>query len=146
MLDGDKYTVALMKEGIRPFRISSNVGEAIPIPWTASGRLLVSHMSDREILDFIPPADFKLPSGGRLSTKEFLSQVHDARAAGYFTFASQVDSFTQCFAAPVLQHGDVCIATLCLVAPKEDGLRHRESYVRTLTREARDLSQRLRIG
>jgi len=146
MLDGNKYTVALMKEGIRPFRISSNVGEAIPIPWTASGRLLVSHMSDREILDFIPSADFKLPNGSRLATREFLRQVHDARAAGYFTFASQVDSFTQCFAAPVLEQGETCIATLCLVAPKEDGLRNREAYVRCLTREARDLSQRLRAG
>ena len=63
MLDGNKYTVALMKEGIRPFRISSNVGEALPIPWTASGRLLVSHMTDQQIRDFIPAEDFILPNG-----------------------------------------------------------------------------------
>ena len=59
MLDGNKYTVVMMKEGIRPFRISSDVGEPVPLPWTASGRLLVSHMSDAEILDFIPDAGFR---------------------------------------------------------------------------------------
>ena len=146
MLDGNKYTVALMKEGIRPFRISSNVGEALPIPWTASGRLLVSHLSDPQILDFIPPEDFELPDGSWLAPDEFIRQARAAKAAGYFTFGSQVDSFTQCFAAPVYQEGDVCIATLCIVAPKEDGLRNQESYLQSLTGVARDLTRRLRTG
>ena len=68
MLDGEKYTVAMMKEGARPFRISSDVGERIPIPWTASGRLLVSHMSDAEIIAFIPQ--------GRLHPAERLGARH----------------------------------------------------------------------
>ena len=144
MLDGNKYTVALMKEGIRPFRISSNVGEALPIPWTASGRLLVSHMTDEEIKNFIPAEDFKLPNGTWLAPAEFIRQVREAKKAGYFTFGSQVDSFTQCFAAPVYQDDVVCIATLCLVAPKEDGARNEQAYLETLTRVANELSQRLR--
>ena len=144
MLDGNKYTVALMKEGIRPFRISSNVGEALPIPWTASGRLLVSHLTDEEIMKLIPANDFKLPNGTWLAPDVFIRQVRDARSAGYFTFGSQVDTFTHCFAAPVYQDGVVCIATLCLVAPKEDGERNRQAYVEILTRLANELSQRLR--
>ena len=39
MLDGNKYTVAQMVEGARPFRISSDVGEPVPIPWTAADRV-----------------------------------------------------------------------------------------------------------
>src|SRR5690242_6938799 len=66
MLDGNKYTVAMMREGVRPFRISSDVGEPIPIPWTASGRLLLAHMNDAEILSFIPEGDFVLPNRSRL--------------------------------------------------------------------------------
>ena len=42
MLDGSKYVVAMMREGERPFNISSDLGKPIPLPWTASGRLLVS--------------------------------------------------------------------------------------------------------
>ncbi len=146
MLDGNKYTVALMKEGLRPFRISTNVGEALPIPWTASGRLLVSHLSDQQILDFIPAADFQLPDGSWLAPEEFIRQAREAKAAGYFTFGSIVDSFTQCFAAPVYQQGDVCIATLCLVAPKEDGLRNQAEYLASLTTVAKELTQRLRMA
>ena len=143
LLEGNKYTVALMKEGIRPFRISSNVGEPVPLPWTASGRLLVSHMSDAEILGFIPPEDFTLPNGTRLDSAEFLAQVHEAAAVGYFTFNSAVESFTHCFAVPVYRAGKACVATLCLVTPKEDGLRNHAHYLASLRRAAQDLSARL---
>eukprot|EP01031_Cornospumella_fuschlensis_P052582 gene52582-64264_t len=50
LLNGRKYTVALMREGERHFRISSDIGENAPIPWTASGRLLLGHLSDPQIL------------------------------------------------------------------------------------------------
>lgn len=146
MLDGNKYTVALMTEGIRPFRISSNVGEPLPIPWTASGRLLVAHMSDQEILAFIPPEDFRLPKGEWLDSQAFIDQVRQAGVAGYCTFGSIVDSFTQCFAAPINEKGGKCIATLCIVAPKDDGLRNQEEYLRSLTGVAHDLTQRLDIN
>jgi DNA-binding IclR family transcriptional regulator len=144
MLDGDKYTVAMMHEGRRPFRISSDVGEPVPIPWTASGRLLVSHMSDAEILAFIPPADFDLPRGGRLDPATFLAEVHGAREAGFFSFDSIADSFTHCFAAPVRQDDGTCVATLCLIAPREDGIRHHARYRAALVAAAADLSEKLR--
>lgn len=143
MLDGDKYTVAMMHEGRRPFRISSDVGEPVPIPWTASGRLLVSHMSDAEILDFIPPADFVLPAGGRLDPARFLAEVRDARAAGLFTFDSIADNFTHCFAAPVYQDGRVCVATLCLIAPREDAARNYAEYCDALRNAAAELTEKL---
>jgi DNA-binding IclR family transcriptional regulator len=143
MLDGRKYTVAMMKEGARPFRISSDIGEPIAIPWTASGRLLVSHMSDDEILAFVPPADFVLPDGSTLDSPTFLEQVHMARADGFFSFDSIADNFTHCFSAPVFQGGDVCVATLCLVAPRDDAVRNYESYRATLIEEAQALSGKL---
>ncbi|QUE84470.1 IclR family transcriptional regulator [Rhizobium rhizogenes] len=143
MLEGNKYTVAMMREGIRPFRISSNVGELVSIPWTASGRLLVSHLSDAEILDFIPPEDFVLPNGKQLDPSRFIGEVRQASIDGYFTFNSEVENFTHCFAAPIKQEDGRCIATLCLVAPKEDGLRNRESYLDSLLRAVSEISERL---
>jgi DNA-binding IclR family transcriptional regulator len=143
MLEGNKYTVTLMKEGIRPFRISSNVGEPVPLPWTASGRLLLSHLMDEEILGFIPAEDFTLPDGKKLDPAHFLEQVHEAAEAGYFTFNSTVDTFTHCFAVPVYRTGKECVATLCLVTPKEDGLKNHAHYLTSLQRVAQDLSARL---
>lgn len=143
MLDGDKYTVAMMREGVRPFRISADVGERIPITWTASGRLLVSHMSDREILAFIPEEDFILPNGSALAPSAFLADVARARAARFYSFDSLADNFTHCFAAPVYQEGESCVATLCLIAPREDAARNYEKYRAALTASARDFSDKL---
>ncbi|UUP18680.1 IclR family transcriptional regulator [Nitratireductor thuwali] len=140
MLDGNKYTVVRMKEGARPFRISSDTGQSVPIPWTASGRLLVGHMSDQEILDFIPAEDFQLPDGGWLDPADFLQQVRDATARGDFTFNSIVDSFTHCFAVPVTDAERKCVATLCLVAPREDGVANKQTYLQYLKEAARVLS------
>lgn len=143
LLEGNKYTVAMMREGIRPFRISSNVGELVPIPWTASGRLLVTHLTDAEIADLIPDTDFTLPSGRRLEPDAFISEVREAAADGYFTFNSEVENFTHCFAVPVHQADGACIATLCLVTPREDGLRNRASYLDSLLRAAGEISEKL---
>lgn len=140
MLDGNKYTVVRMREGARPFRISSDVGQSVPIPWTASGRLLVAHLSDQEIVDFIPAEDFQLPNGEWLDPKTFIAEARQADRDGAFTFDSIVDSFTHCFAVPVKEESGQTIATLCLVAPRDDGLRNREPYLACLKSAARLLS------
>jgi DNA-binding IclR family transcriptional regulator len=142
MLDRDKYTVAMMREGARPFRISSDVGERIPIPWTASGRLLVSHLSDEQILSFIPKEDFVLPSGVRLDPKAFLAEVHKAREDRFFSFDTLADNFTHCFAAPIYQGRGICVATLCLIAPREDAARNYARYRDVLSAAARSLSEK----
>jgi DNA-binding IclR family transcriptional regulator len=143
MLDGNRYTVAMMREGIRPFRISSDVGEPVPIPWTASGRLLLSHLSDTEILAFIPEDDFILPNGKRLPPAAFLDEVHKAREARFFSFDTLADNFTHCFAAPILDDGSVCVATLCLIAPREDAAKNYARYRAVLTACAEELSEKI---
>jgi DNA-binding IclR family transcriptional regulator len=143
MLDGNKYAVAMMREGARPFRISYDVGEPVPIPWTASGRLLVNHMSRDEVLAFIPKEDFKLPSGRWLDPGRFLDEVDQARTDGYFTFDSEADTFTHCFAVPVYQPDGTCMATMCLVAPREDAKANYRPYLDALREAAASLSHRM---
>ncbi len=143
MLEGDKYTVVMMNEGARHFRISADVGELVPIPWTASGRLLVSHLSDAEILALIPPEDFLLPDGVRLSSKSFIAQVRKATDAGFFSFDSIADNFTHCFAAPIHDERHHCVATLCLIAPRIDGTRNFERYKAELMQQAALLTDKL---
>lgn len=139
MLDGNKYTVVRLREGARPFRISTDQGKRVPIPWTASGRLLVAHLTDAEIMALIPDADFTLPTGERLPPEEFLAQVRQAERDGYFSFESIVDSFTRCFAVPVHDAERRVAATLCLVAPRSDGLANHAAYVAALQRAAQSL-------
>lgn len=140
MLDGDKYTVALQVEGDRPFRISGDIGDRTPIPWTASGRLLVGDMSDEEIVDLIPPEDFTLPNGKRMDVGNYIAEVRQAHNAGFFSFDSIVDNFTHCFAVPVCDGKGGCIATVCIVAPKDDAAQNYDTYKALLIKAGEELS------
>lgn len=142
LLNGRKYTVALMKEGARHFRISSDVGEDAPIPWTASGRLLLGHLSDEQILALVDADDFILPNGERLPEGDFIAQVRAASAEGFFSFDSVADTFTHCFAAPVRDSQGVCVATLCIVAPRGDARAHYNDYRHVLIDCANRLARR----
>ena len=143
LLNGRKYTVALMKEGERHFRISSDIGENAPIPWTASGRLLLSHLSDQAIVDLIDPDDFILPDGERLPLQTFLGEIRRAGEEGFFSFDSVADTFTHCFAAPVKDERGICIATLCIVAPRADAQKNYSEYRRVLIDSANGLARRI---
>ena len=62
-LRGNKYVVVDVRDGSGVFKITTDIGVEVPIPWTASGRLLLDHMSASEILQFVPEEDFRLPDG-----------------------------------------------------------------------------------
>ncbi|PHR86970.1 MAG: IclR family transcriptional regulator [Blastopirellula sp.] len=143
MLDGNKYTVAMMNEGNRQFRISADVGKKIPIPWTASGRLLLGHMSNIEINEFIPNEDFILPDGSRLDKSKFADSAHQALAEGFYSFDSLSDTYTHCFAVPVFDRSKICVGTLCLIAPKEDAKANFSKYRDVLIHSASKLSAKL---
>ena len=143
LLNGRKYTVALMKEGRRHFRISSDIGESAPLPWTASGRLLLGHLSDQEITALIAPGDFVLPGGEHLPPDRFIEEVRQACSEGFFSFDSIADTFTHCFAAPVTDSRGLCVATLCIVAPREDAKTHYREYRQALIDSANGLARRI---
>lgn len=138
--EGNQYIVIRMQEGIRPFRISLDVGRPAPLPWTASGRVLVRDMSDETILKTIPPEDFCLPDGAWLDPQDFLAEVRQARQDRGFVFDSIVDSFTRCFAVPVSGRSGTIAGAICLVAPREDGLNNAQRYFDSLHRAAARLS------
>lgn len=115
VLHDRKYTIAYMSTGQRPFRISSEVGMQIPVPWTASGRLLLADFSDDEIRAMIPPEDLHPPRGKAMTIDEFVAAVAVARQENSCITSGLIDPYTHCIAAPIRdQHGRVN-ATLCFV-------------------------------
>ncbi|WP_282607872.1 IclR family transcriptional regulator [Pelagibius sp. Alg239-R121] len=145
MIDGNKYTVVMMNEGSRQFRISADVGERIPIPWTASGRLLLGHMTDTEILEFVPDEDFVLPDGTHLDKSDYITSIRAAHAEGFFSFDSVADTYTHCFAAPINESNGHCVATVCLIAPKQDAQSNFPMYRDVLIQAAKDLTSELKL-
>lgn len=116
-LQNGRYTILHMCSGSRPFRISSAVGVQIPIPWTASGRLLLADHTPDEISRLVLPDDLILPDGRTIDFDEFVASIARARADGYCLSKGLVDAYTQCLAAPIFGASGKVEATICLVLP-----------------------------
>ena len=138
-LRGNKYVVLDARDGTGLFRITSDIGVDVPIPWTASGRLLLDHMTPDEILNFVPPEDFRLPDGRMLDPAEFLADVARSRAEGMTTTIGLADRFTCCLAVPLRNAAGVATATLCFVLPHDTAPARREELLRRLIAEAETL-------
>jgi len=143
MLEGNKYTIVLMNTGRQNLELFSEVGKPTPIPWTASGRLLLSHMTDEQILSYIPDEDFSLPNGAMLNQSEFISAMREARDEGFYSKISEANSETRCFAAPIYDRDEQCVATLCMTTSLQDARDNFHTYRRELTVSASNLTAKL---
>ncbi|TIN20423.1 MAG: IclR family transcriptional regulator [Mesorhizobium sp.] len=139
-LRGNKYVVLDCRDSPGPFRISSAVGVEVPIPWTASGRLLVGHMQETELKDFIPAADYELPDGRVIAPDEFFADVDLARRQGFSETSALADRFTWCMAAPIRDSHGAINTTLCFVLPVDTPEPRRNQLLELLRECARALS------
>jgi len=144
MLLGNKYTVAHMQPGSRLFRISSETGVLVPIPWTASGRVLLGDMTEEQVLAFIPPEDFRLPNGNLIPIPRFMSDIQTAHRQGHAITSALADEFTCCVAVPILdQATDQPIATICFVLPVNTPEKRRDELVELLKASSHAISMKL---
>ena len=141
-LRGQKYVVVDTRDGAGLFRISTDVGVEVPIPWTASGRLLLDHMNAERIRAFIPSEDYRLPDGRLLDVEEFILDVARAREEGRCETTALSDPFTTCLAAPIRDRRGVAIATLCFVIPADSAERRKRELLDRLVEAATELSDR----
>jgi DNA-binding IclR family transcriptional regulator len=117
MLNRNRQAIIHTHSGTRPMRISSEVGSQIPIPWTASGRLLLSHLTPEEIRDLIEPEDLVLPDRRVIDIDDFAAQCIAARGQSIVVTRGLINSFSQCLAAPILGVNGQVQATICFVLP-----------------------------
>jgi DNA-binding IclR family transcriptional regulator len=103
--------------GSRPLRISSEIGSQIPIPWTASGRLMLSHMSLAEIKSILGEEDRTMPNGAPIDIEAFAAECHASKNRPLAMTVGMINSFTQCLAAPITNHDGLIEATICFVLP-----------------------------
>ncbi|WP_266019367.1 IclR family transcriptional regulator [Brucella intermedia] len=103
--------------GSRPLRISSEAGSEIPLPWTASGRILLSSWSENDINELLEANDFILPDRRSIDPDTFVAECHAARSMSTFKTVGLINSFSQCIAAPITDASGTPEATICLVLP-----------------------------
>jgi DNA-binding IclR family transcriptional regulator len=126
--------------GARPMGISSEVGAQIPIPWTASGRLLLAHLSDVEIRRLITPEDLVLPDGRKVTVEDFIADCRLAGGRKIVVTTGLISSFSQCLAAPIVGVRGIVEATICLVIPIDIGVERRAELEGQLAKAGQRLS------
>ena len=141
-LRGKKYVVVDVRDGSGVFRITTDVGVEVPIPWTASGRLLLDHMSASEILKFVPEEDFRLPDGRVVDRETFVADIARARIDGHCMTNGLSDRFTCCLAAPIRDRRGIAVATLCFIVPIDTADQRKRDLLGLLVTAAGELSDR----
>jgi DNA-binding IclR family transcriptional regulator len=145
-LRGAKYVVLDSRNGRGLFRITGEVGVPVPLPWTASGRLLLDHLTPQQILDLIPPEDYVLPSGRTVERAAFLDDVARARADGFCITNGLSDHFACCLAAPIRDADARAVATLCFVTSVHASEARRRELMAMLIDGAERLAASARGG
>jgi len=140
MLQSGRYTIVHSSPGTRPFRISSATGLQIPLPWTASGRLLLAGSDRADIEGMVSEDDLVLPDGRRLKLDDFIADIATARSTGYCVTSGLVDAYTKCLAAPVFSVAGKVEATMCLVVPIDTSKEKTGELITLLRERARKLS------
>ena len=140
---GNKYAVVAMQNSARLFRIGSDIGVLVPIPWTASGRLFVAHMTLDELTAFIPPEDFRMQDGRVVDPRKFLAEAKAARDRGICIIGGLVDEYATCVSAPVVvDPGGKCVASICFIVSSSLGRDRMQELTRLLIESARKLSRK----
>ncbi|MFK3666013.1 MULTISPECIES: IclR family transcriptional regulator [Brucella/Ochrobactrum group] len=112
-----KQVIIHARPGSRPLRISSEVGSQIPIPWTASGRLMLSDLSGEEIETVLGPEDRLQPNGHAVDIAAFIVECHAHRKQQLARTVGAINNFTQCLASPLVNARGEVEATICFVLP-----------------------------
>ncbi|EIW9274953.1 IclR family transcriptional regulator [Klebsiella variicola] len=141
MLEGDKYTVVLSESNTHPFKITSDIGVRVPIPWTATGRLLLSNWSDSAILALIPKEDYRLANGKILDKQAFLEDIHRSGQQGYCLTEGLSESFTCCMAAPICSRSGQAVAAICFMVSRDTPEERRQMLLKELIDSGHKLSE-----
>lgn len=135
-----KQVIVHARPGSRPLRISSEIGSQIPLPWTASGRLMLSHMSLAEIDSILGPEDRAMPDGSPVDIGKFAAECQASRNLPLVKTVGMINNFTQCLAAPVTNAYGLVEATICFVLPIDVPAEKKSALEARLAKASGELS------
>jgi len=120
MRDESMMVVIAMADGEGHFRVTSDVGTRVPLNWTASGRLLLGHLPDRERLaafrKCVKPSQTGIAETDPQSLSEQSRKDFQARLAIQM---GNSEYSVACIAAPIRDETGSCALTMSIVLPEQ---------------------------
>jgi DNA-binding IclR family transcriptional regulator len=129
--------VMAMADGPGHFRVASTVGSRVPLNWTASGRLLLGHLPDKERLEIFRHAAKGSPTGRADTNPEALSKASATALRERLSIQINESDFSvACIASPICQPSGECVATISIVLPEHRVVQDRDRYTNAVRRAA----------
>jgi DNA-binding IclR family transcriptional regulator len=127
--DGDHMVVLAMADGPGHFRVTSRIGTRVPLNWTASGRLLVGHLPEKERLAVFRKAARASPTGQAETDAVVLNRASAAAIQERVSVQINESDFSvACVASPVCDPSGACVATISIVLPEHKITQSRDRY------------------
>lgn len=128
VLDGCESVFVAKQETSHPVRLVTAVGSRLPAFASASGRVMLADLPEREIAAMYKGSELVTPTGRRLrGISELLTILRDARRRGYAENVDETALGLRCLAVPVGPPGRVAGAiTLCVPSGRMNAARKRE--------------------
>jgi DNA-binding IclR family transcriptional regulator len=117
--DGNDMVVLAMEEGPVQFQVAARIGTRSPLNWTASGRLLVGHLSPAERLATFTAGARPSPTGRAETDPQVLADGAGEAFRHKLSIQAGESNFSvACIAAPIIDRSGVCQATMSIVVPE----------------------------
>jgi DNA-binding IclR family transcriptional regulator len=114
--DGDNIVVLEMAKASGHFRVSTDVGVALPLNWSASGLLLVGYLPEEERREIFARSARPSPTGlAETDPDRLAAQAAAAFEARLAIQKSMAEHFVCCVAAPLRDPSGACVATISIV-------------------------------
>lgn len=121
--DGDSVLFLAGVESSRPLRAGDRTGTRLPLSCTASGKAILSRMSDEEIRAILPRRLPGLTPKSISSWSALDKELASVRAAGYATNFGESETDLVALAAPIVDRTDRVHGSLVVTAPAARGDR-----------------------
>lgn len=117
--DGNDMVVLAMEEGPVHFQVAARIGTRSPLNWTASGRLLVGHLSAEERLAIYKATARPSPTGRAETDPQVLADSAGEAFRHKLSIQAGESNFAvACIAAPIIDRSGICQATMSIVVPE----------------------------
>ncbi len=127
--EGDEMIVLAMAEGPGHFRLTSRTGTRLPLNWTASGRLLVGHLSRDARVALFRRCAKASPTGRAVTNAEELADsAAKALRERLEIQIGESDFSVACVASPIVDASGACQATISIVMPERKVLEQQAFY------------------
>jgi IclR family KDG regulon transcriptional repressor len=144
--DGMDVVFIIRVDSSRILRLVSAVGSRLPAHCTAVGKMLLSTLSDKELL-VLYKNQSRLPGmtdSSITSLKDLLKEVSEIRKIGYAYDDCESNEDARCVAAPVYDHNGNAYAAMSITVPSTRmNLKRKVELAEVVLAGARKLSRRL---